>query len=268
MLMQYTPVNTDVLPIFVLLVGFPALLWLLNCAPRITLAGSFLLYSGGHRLGLNPPAWPRGQWYFNPLAWQLLFVLRSWYAMPDADRLRAIVQSNAVMVRALLYDNPLRRQLPSDLLSKRAPRVHRSRCAETNFKWVCDASSCQLHRDRADDRRSDSHDLDGEDRPARTQAFLIAAYSPGRGRWCSGPPKRQALILVKGGQSHASNMALSATLLGCCSVPPLPKELKQEIINACPSDHDPGSPYGDTRDDHARSGEQDAVAACQRTPSG
>jgi hypothetical protein len=104
MLMQYTPVNTDVLPVFVLLhIGFPALLWLLNGAPRITLAGSFLLYLGAHLLGWNLPAWPRGQWYFNPLAWQLLFVLGSWYAMPDADQLRSIVRSNAVMVLALLY---------------------------------------------------------------------------------------------------------------------------------------------------------------------
>jgi hypothetical protein len=104
MLMQYTPVNTDVLPVFALLhIGFPALLWLLNGAPRITLAGSFLLYLGAHLLGWNLPAWPRGQWYFNPLAWQLLFVLGSWYAMPDADRLRSIVRSNAVMVLALLY---------------------------------------------------------------------------------------------------------------------------------------------------------------------
>jgi hypothetical protein len=104
MLMQYTPVNTDVLPIFVLLhLGFPALLWLLNCAPRIMLAGSFLLYLGAHLLGWNLPSWPPGQWYFNPLAWQLLFVLGSWYAMPDADRLRSIVRSNVAIILALLY---------------------------------------------------------------------------------------------------------------------------------------------------------------------
>lgn len=104
MLMQYTPVNTDVLPVFVLLhVGFPALLWLLNRAPQITLAGSLLLYLGAHLLGWNLPAWPRGQWYFNPLAWQLLFVLGSWYAMADADRLRSVVRSNAAMVVAVLY---------------------------------------------------------------------------------------------------------------------------------------------------------------------
>ena len=104
MLLQYTPVNTDVLPTFVLLhTGFPALLWLLNRAPSLTLAGSFLLYLAVHLFDWNLPAWPRGEWYFNPLAWQVLFVSGAWYAAAGAVRLDFVVRSNVAMAVALLY---------------------------------------------------------------------------------------------------------------------------------------------------------------------
>jgi hypothetical protein len=104
MLMQYMPVNTDVLPTFVLLhTGFPILLWLLNRAPSIALTGSLLLYLAAHLFDWNLPAWPRGEWYFNPLAWQVLFVFGAWYAMAGVPQLRSIVWSNVAMALALLY---------------------------------------------------------------------------------------------------------------------------------------------------------------------
>jgi hypothetical protein len=49
------------------------------------------------------PAWPSGELYFNPLAWQVLFVFGAWYAYEGAGRLRTIVQSRAVLVLAILY---------------------------------------------------------------------------------------------------------------------------------------------------------------------
>ena len=49
------------------------------------------------------PAWPTGELYFNPLAWQLSFVFGTWYVYEGAGRLRAIVQSRAAIVLALLY---------------------------------------------------------------------------------------------------------------------------------------------------------------------
>src|SRR5674476_931743 len=43
--LQYTPVNTDILPTFVLLhLAFPALLWLMMRSMALALAASFLLY--------------------------------------------------------------------------------------------------------------------------------------------------------------------------------------------------------------------------------
>jgi hypothetical protein len=104
-LMQYTPVNTDVLPTFVLLhLAFPALLWLLTRRATIALAASFLLYLLVQAFSWNLPAWPHGEWFFNPLAWQILFVFGAWYAAERARlRLRTIVQSRAALVLAMLY---------------------------------------------------------------------------------------------------------------------------------------------------------------------
>jgi hypothetical protein len=75
MAMQYAPVNTDVLPTFLLLhLSFPALLWLLRRSGALALAASIGLYLGVQLFSWGLPAWPGEEWYFNPLAWQVLFV--------------------------------------------------------------------------------------------------------------------------------------------------------------------------------------------------
>jgi hypothetical protein len=102
--MQYTPVNTDVLPTFVLLhLAFPGVLWLLTRSAAVALAASLLLYLLVQAFGWNLPAWPEGQWFFNPLAWQVLFVFGAWYANEGAVRLRTILQSRAALLLAMLY---------------------------------------------------------------------------------------------------------------------------------------------------------------------
>lgn len=103
-ILQYTPVNTDILPVFVLLhLAFPVVLWLLIHSPTVALAISFLLYLMVQRFGWNLPSWPTGEWYFNPLAWQFLFVFGAWYANEGTFRLRTIVQSRAALALASLY---------------------------------------------------------------------------------------------------------------------------------------------------------------------
>ncbi len=102
--LQYAPVNTDVLPTFVLLhLAFPAVLWLLIRNGWATLALSLLLYLMVQLFSWQVPAWPTGELYFNPLAFQILFVLGAWYAGEGADRLRPIVQSRLASVLAVLY---------------------------------------------------------------------------------------------------------------------------------------------------------------------
>jgi hypothetical protein len=104
MAMQYTPVNTDVLPTFVLLhLAFPGLLWLLTRNAMVALSASLLLYVLVQLFSWNLPAWPGGEWYFNPLAWQVLFVFGAWYAYKGSGQLRTIVQSRTALVLAMLY---------------------------------------------------------------------------------------------------------------------------------------------------------------------
>ena len=103
-ILQYTPVNTDILPTFVLLhLAFPALLWLMIRSRSAALAASFLLYLMVQMFSWQLPAWPTGELYFNPMAWQILFVFGAWYADEGAGQLKAIVQSRAALLLAVLY---------------------------------------------------------------------------------------------------------------------------------------------------------------------
>src|SRR3954453_14548601 len=102
-MLQYCPVNTDVLPIFVLLhLLFAPLLWLLLRLPNVTLGASLALYTLVHVFGWTIPAWPNGHWAFNPLAWQLLVVLGAWW-MLEEKRVWPWVTSRSVLGLAVLY---------------------------------------------------------------------------------------------------------------------------------------------------------------------
>jgi hypothetical protein len=58
-ILQYRPVNTDVLPIFVVYhFSFALLLWLLLRVPNLALGASLLLYALVHVFGWTVPAWP------------------------------------------------------------------------------------------------------------------------------------------------------------------------------------------------------------------
>ena len=97
-ILQYRPVNTDVLPIFVLLhLLFAPLLWLLLRVPNLTLGASLALYALVHAFGWTVPAWPNSHWAFNPMAWQLLVVLGAWW-MIEGKRLQPWVRSRSALV--------------------------------------------------------------------------------------------------------------------------------------------------------------------------
>lgn len=102
-ILQYRPVNTDVLPVFVIFhVLFAPLLWLLLRAPNVTLGASLLLYALVHVFGWSVPAWPNGFWFFNPLAWQLLIVLGAWCVI-EGGKFRPWMMSRPALVLAVLY---------------------------------------------------------------------------------------------------------------------------------------------------------------------
>jgi hypothetical protein len=102
-ILQYRPVNTDVLPVFVVCHAlFAPLLWLLLRVPNATLGASLLLYALVHVFGWTVPAWPNNVWFFNPLAWQLLLVAGAWWVI-EGNRFRPWVTSRTALVIAVLY---------------------------------------------------------------------------------------------------------------------------------------------------------------------
>jgi hypothetical protein len=104
LLLRYKPLNLDVLPLYVILMGaFPPLLWLMLRHPNWGMLGSVLLYFAARQLGWNLPSYPSGVWYFNPFAWQLLFVLGAWLALGGANTLHFLVRSRAVLVLGLAF---------------------------------------------------------------------------------------------------------------------------------------------------------------------
>jgi hypothetical protein len=62
-----------------------------------------VLYACAWRLDWNLPAYPNGVWFFNPFAWQLLFVFGAWCALGGALRLAAVLRSRAVLAVAIAY---------------------------------------------------------------------------------------------------------------------------------------------------------------------
>ena len=55
------------------------------------------------QFGWNLPAYPEGVWYFNPFAWQLLFVFGAWCALGGADRLGPMLRSPITLSVAAAY---------------------------------------------------------------------------------------------------------------------------------------------------------------------
>jgi hypothetical protein len=104
LLLKFKPVNMDVLPLYIaLLLGFPPILWLMQKQPTLALATSGVLYALTWHFGWNLPAYPSGSWWFNPFAWQLLFVLGAWCATGGAERIGRFIRSPIVLWLAVAY---------------------------------------------------------------------------------------------------------------------------------------------------------------------
>jgi hypothetical protein len=104
LLLKFKPANMDILPLYiVLLLLFPPILWLLRFRSTLALGASVLLYVLTWHFGWNLPSYPSGHWFFNPFAWQLLFVFGAWCALGGAQRLAAVLRSNATLAIAVAY---------------------------------------------------------------------------------------------------------------------------------------------------------------------
>jgi hypothetical protein len=104
LLLKFKPVFMDVLPLYiVLLIGFPPVLWLLTRTPTLALAASVALYTLSWNLSWNLPSYPSGQWYFNPLTWQLIFVFGAWCGVGGVTQLGRFLRSRIVLGVAAAY---------------------------------------------------------------------------------------------------------------------------------------------------------------------
>jgi len=74
-LLQFRPINLDVLPLYIVLLAvFPFVLPAVIRWPFWVIGGSLAIYAATCRFSWNIPAYPEGKvWYFNPLAWQVVF---------------------------------------------------------------------------------------------------------------------------------------------------------------------------------------------------
>jgi hypothetical protein len=77
LLLQFQPPFLDILPLYIVLLGtFPIVLLALEARPLLAFAASALLYGATLETGIALHTYPaNAQWYFNPFAWQFLFVI-------------------------------------------------------------------------------------------------------------------------------------------------------------------------------------------------
>ncbi|MFC3676404.1 OpgC family protein [Ferrovibrio xuzhouensis] len=105
LILKFKPVNMDVLPMYIALMAtFPPVMWLMMRRPALVLATSFVLWFVVQFTHWNLPAYPHGGWFFNPFAWQFLFILGAWCAMRrHAAPWLQLLPRRPVTVLAVLY---------------------------------------------------------------------------------------------------------------------------------------------------------------------
>jgi hypothetical protein len=104
LILKFKPVNLDVLPLYIVLMGlFPPVLWIMLRQPDLTMLASIALWLVSRQMGWNLAAYPAGTWYFNPLAWQVLFVFGAWCALGGARKSMAIIQSPWTLYFCIAY---------------------------------------------------------------------------------------------------------------------------------------------------------------------
>lgn len=91
----------DILPLYVVLMLMaPGIAIIDRFAPNAVLPLSLLVYGVTLALQISVPTWPvEGQWFFNPLAWQLVFVLG--FVLAREDGVGGFVRRHIVPIRCI-----------------------------------------------------------------------------------------------------------------------------------------------------------------------
>jgi hypothetical protein len=87
LLLQFQPSLLNILPLYiVLLLGLPLLIFGIQRHVLIGLIPSAALWAAANLFGWNMPGFPEGQfWYFDPFAWQFLFVIAACFGFTRAS---------------------------------------------------------------------------------------------------------------------------------------------------------------------------------------
>ena len=126
-LLRFRPVNLDVLPLYiVLLAAFPFVLPALLRRPWVVVGASLALYVATCHFNWNLPAYPENKvWFFNPMAWQVVFYVGAALAvlapqLKRLDRFRLPISVLAVLylvfaatITLSWHYNPLERLIPA-----------------------------------------------------------------------------------------------------------------------------------------------------------
>ncbi|UPK07688.1 OpgC domain-containing protein [Bradyrhizobium sp. 170] len=102
--LKFKPVNLDVLPLYIVLMGlFPPVLWIMLRQPNWTMLAAIALWLVSRQTGWNLPAYPAGTWYFNPFAWQVLFIFGAWCALGGARQSASVIMHPATLWFCIAY---------------------------------------------------------------------------------------------------------------------------------------------------------------------
>jgi hypothetical protein len=103
--LRYKPVDLDVLPLYIVLVASaPLILWCLLRRPNLTLLASAVLYILARIFDLNLASYPAGtHWYFNPFAWQLMFVFGAWCGSGGIAQIQGLLRSRVALTVAAAW---------------------------------------------------------------------------------------------------------------------------------------------------------------------
>ena len=104
-LLKFRPVNLDVLPLYIVLLAvFPFVLPAIIRWPFRVIAASLMLYAATCHFDWNLPAYPEDKvWYFNPLAWQVVFYVGAACAVLGPQIARLDRFRRPLVVLAVLY---------------------------------------------------------------------------------------------------------------------------------------------------------------------
>jgi hypothetical protein len=100
LILRYQPSLLNILPLYVVLLLFFAAALPLLRRPRLLLIPSAALYFMVRAAEINFPSWIGGGWFFNPLAWQFLFLIGAVlaYAPMRVPKLSGMCDAVAVMI--------------------------------------------------------------------------------------------------------------------------------------------------------------------------